>query len=78
MTPAKSPVADDLLISADAIAIYLGLPDHRRARRLIENDGLPHFYIGGRLAARKSKLDAWIADLEARGGQRPPKRGGRS
>jgi hypothetical protein len=69
----SSPLVDDLLVSADEIARYLRLPDHRRARRLVEK-GMPIFYIGGRMCARKSKIDQWLADLESRGPERPKKR----
>lgn len=57
--------AGDLLIGANAIANHLGITQ-RQTYRLIYDDLLPTFKIGGAVAARRSTLNRWLTDQEAR------------
>lgn len=54
----------DLLLGASAIADYLGIT-RRQAYRLIYDDILPSFKLGGTVAARRSTLAKWLASQEA-------------
>lgn len=55
----------DLLVGAKAIAAHLGLTE-RQAHHLLFTKRLPALKLGGRVAARKSTLAAWLADAERR------------
>ena len=54
----------DLLIGANAIAAALGIT-RRQAYKLIYAGDLPTFKLGGSVAARRSSLNSWLANLEA-------------
>lgn len=54
----------DLLMGAKAIAGFLGVTA-RQTYRMIYDDVVPTFKIGGTVAARRSSLTAWMANLEA-------------
>lgn len=69
MTEHATTLADDLLVGADAIARFTGW-SRRRVFYLIGKGQLPHFKVGGRLHARKSRIVAWIARLESQNGGR--------
>jgi hypothetical protein len=60
----NQPLAGDLLFGAEAIANHLGIT-RRQAYGLIYSNQLPTFKIGGSVAARRSTLNAWLADLES-------------
>jgi hypothetical protein len=62
----KSRAGDDLLIGADAIADYLGI-SIRTARGFITNKTLPVFKLSGRVCAKKSTIDALVAERESAG-----------
>ena len=49
----------DLLLGANAIADHLGIT-RRQVYRLIYDDLVPSFKIGGAVAARRSTLDQWL------------------
>ncbi|CAK7256390.1 MULTISPECIES: DNA-binding protein [unclassified Shinella] len=53
-----------ILMGAKAIAGHLGVTQ-RQAYRLIYECGLPHFKLGGTVAARRSTISWWIAEQEA-------------
>ncbi|MBX5010848.1 helix-turn-helix domain-containing protein [Rhizobium lentis] len=53
----------DLLIGAAAIAKFLGITP-RQVYRLAYDDVMPHFKLGGSVAARRSTLTKWMIDLE--------------
>lgn len=55
----------DLLHGVQAIADHLGL-NFRRAYHMIEKGGLPVFKIAGRVCARRSTINQWLADCEAK------------
>ncbi len=55
----------DLLMGGDAIAAFLGIT-RRQTYRLIYDDLLPSFKLGGTVAARRSSLRNWMAEQEAR------------
>lgn len=55
----------DLLMGADAIAAFLGIT-RRQTYRLVYDDLLPSFKLGGTVAARRSSLRNWMAEKEAR------------
>jgi hypothetical protein len=57
-------LADDLLLSLDAIAVYTGEPV-RRLRHLIAAHGFPHKKVGGRIESRKSWIDRYYAEPDA-------------
>lgn len=54
----------DLLMSANAIAKHLGIT-RRQTYRLVYDGIIPTFKLGGTVAARRSSLDKWVAELEA-------------
>lgn len=57
---------DDLLDGVAAIAAHLKMKP-RRVRHLIATAGLPAFTLGERsVAARKSSLNRWLAECEAK------------
>lgn len=53
----------DLLMGADSIAAYLGVT-RRQVYRLVYDDIIPSFKLGGTVAARKSSLTVWMQKLE--------------
>ncbi|WP_065091605.1 helix-turn-helix domain-containing protein [Rhizobium leucaenae] len=53
----------DLLMGADAIADYLGVT-RRQVYRLVYDQIIPSFKLGGTVAARKSSLTKWMQELE--------------
>lgn len=53
----------DLLIGAPAIAKFLGITP-RQVYRLTYDGEMPHFKLGGSVAARRSTLTKWMSDLE--------------
>lgn len=59
----KAP--QDLLLGGDAIASYLGIT-RRQTYRLVYDNIIPSFKAGGTVAARKSSLDRWMDEQEAR------------
>ncbi|MBB4192833.1 putative DNA-binding transcriptional regulator AlpA [Rhizobium aethiopicum] len=54
----------DLLMGANAIAKFLGVTS-RQVYRLTYGDLMPHFKLGGSVAARRSSLTKWMAEQEA-------------
>jgi hypothetical protein len=63
----KDALAPDVLEGAEAIAEYLlGDPSRKRSiYHLAKTKQLPVFRLGANMLARKSKLQAWIAEQEA-------------
>lgn len=61
----EKPLADDLLLGADAIANFLGFT-RRQVYDLTARRIIPSFKIGKTVAARKSTLRSWIEELERR------------
>lgn len=62
----SSTLSDDLLHGAEAIAAFL-FGDKRQRRKvyhLAETRQLPHFRMGAKLCARKSRLLTWIEEQE--------------
>lgn len=53
----------DLLMGADSIAAYLGVT-RRQVYRLVYDEIIPSFKLGGTVAARKSSLTVWMQKLE--------------
>lgn len=53
----------DLLMGADAIAGYLGVT-RRQVYRLVYDEIIPSFKLGGTVAARRSSLTKWMEALE--------------
>ncbi len=53
----------DVITGAKAIGAYTGLPV-KRVFDLVASGGIPTFKIGRTVAARKSKLAAWMEALE--------------
>ncbi|MBB4571731.1 helix-turn-helix domain-containing protein [Rhizobium leucaenae] len=56
-------VGGDLLMGADAIARFLGIT-RRQTYRLVYDGIVPSFKLGGTVAARKSSLAKWMAEIE--------------
>lgn len=54
----------DLLMGADAIAKFLGIT-RRQTYRLIYDETMPSFKLGGTVAARRSSLRGWLAAKES-------------
>ncbi|WP_421577598.1 helix-turn-helix domain-containing protein [Shinella sp. M31] len=50
-------------MGGDAIATYLGVT-RRQVYRLVYDEIIPSFKLGGTVAARKSSLTTWMQDLE--------------
>lgn len=64
MKPANQNIIDgDLLVGAPAIAKFLGVTQ-RQVYRLTYDKVMPHFKLGGSIAARRSSLAAWMAQAE--------------
>jgi hypothetical protein len=59
----KGELSKDLLSGAAAIAAYLGWTE-RRVRYVAEKKQLPVFWIGRRMMARKTTLNAHFERLE--------------
>jgi len=57
-------IVGDLLVGAPAIAKFLGVSP-RQVYRLTYDGLVPHFKLGGSVAARRSSLAKWLADQEA-------------
>ena len=55
----------DLLMGASAIADFLGIT-RRQAYRLIHDDIIPSFKLGGTVAARRSSLRSWMDAADSR------------
>lgn len=53
----------DLLMGADAIAGFLGVT-RRQVYRLVYDEIIPSFKLGGTVAARRSSLTRWMEQLE--------------
>jgi hypothetical protein len=65
-TPGKIDRAttnDDILHGADQIGAYLNV-SARRCFHMLENGFIPSFKLGARWAARKSRLDSFMAEQE--------------
>ncbi len=56
-------VEADLLIGAPAISAFLGISS-RQVYRLTYDGVLPHFKLGGSVAARRSSLTKWMVEQE--------------
>ena len=54
----------ELLESVAEIGVYLNRTP-RRVHHLIDREGLPVFKLAGRICARRSTLDRWLAEREA-------------
>ena len=54
----------DFLRGMQAVANYLRV-SRRTAYQMAERDGLPTFKLAGKLCARRSTLNAWLAEREA-------------
>lgn len=65
MKAANDNVQGDLLMGANAIAAYLGVKP-RQAYRLSYDRIIPCFKLGGTVAARRSSLAKWLAEVEER------------
>ncbi len=59
----NEPISGDLLFGAKAIASFLGI-SARQVYRLIYDDVIPSFKLGGTVAARRSSLQKWMDGLE--------------
>jgi hypothetical protein len=69
-----SETVDDLLWGAGPIAEFL-FGDAKRRRRVYQNsERMPLFYIGAILCGRRSTLQNWLDEQEARGIQPVEKR----
>lgn len=73
-TPNTEKLADDLLEGAEQIADFVyGNPGKRRKiYHLAETSRFPIFRLGAVLCARKSKIEAWIAEQEKRASRQVP------
>lgn len=60
-TASNDNIPGDLLLGAKAIADYLGISP-RQTYRLTYDGLLPHFKLGGTVAARRSALTRWLDD----------------
>ncbi|HEV7305228.1 helix-turn-helix domain-containing protein [Ensifer sp.] len=63
MKAANDNSEGDLLMGANAIAAYLGVKP-RQAYRLSYDRIIPCFKLGGTVAARRSSLNKWLAEVE--------------
>lgn len=63
MTQNTEAPRGDLLMGADAIAGYLGV-SRRQVYRLVYDQIIPSFKLGGTVAARRSSLTKWMEELE--------------
>jgi len=62
-------MSDEILVSCRSIAEYIfgdGKLGHR-VNYLVNSGQMPAFRIGSQISARKSKLDAWLLEQEAKG-----------
>lgn len=60
----QAPLVErDLLMGADAIADFLGVT-RRQVYRLVYDNIIPSFKLGGTVAARRSSLIKWMEALE--------------
>lgn len=55
----------DLLYGVPAMAAYLGLSE-KQLRHRIEAGSIPSFKIGGTVCARRSSINEWLAEQEAK------------
>lgn len=58
----------DLLHGVKAVAAYLNMPP-RVAQHRIDKGEVPHFKLGKNICARRSTLNAWLAECEAKARQ---------
>jgi predicted DNA-binding transcriptional regulator AlpA len=64
MKPMNDNTVDgDLLMGAPAIAGFLGVTQ-RQVYRLTYDKIVPHFKLGGTIAARRSSLTTWMRQAE--------------
>lgn len=56
-------LSGDLLMGAKAIASFLGV-SQRQVYRLIYDDIIPSFKLGGSVAARRSSLRRWLDEID--------------
>jgi len=64
LAPQETAVVErDLLMGADAIAGFLGVT-RRQVYRLVYDEIIPSFKLGGTVAARRSSLTKWMETLE--------------
>lgn len=56
----------DLLYGAGPISRFMGLTE-KQVRHRIEAGQIPSFKIGGTICARRSSLNSWLAEQEAKG-----------
>jgi predicted DNA-binding transcriptional regulator AlpA len=56
-------ISGDLLMGANAISKFLGVSS-RQVYRLTYDRIIPHFKLGGTVAARKSSLVKWMNEAE--------------
>lgn len=59
------PISADLLMGAPAIAKFLGV-SQRQVYRLTYDGIMPHFKLGGTVAARKSSIVKWMESIETK------------
>lgn len=55
----------DLLYGCPAIAAFLGLSEHA-TYHLMRKQDFPSFKLGGKVCARPSSLNEWLAEQEAK------------
>ena len=60
-----SPQGTDLLYGFDAIGAHLGVSSRQAKHRAAVGD-LPTFKLGRHVCARRSTLDAWLTECEAK------------
>lgn len=66
----QTPLVErDLLMGADAIADFLGVT-RRQVYRLVYDNIIPSFKLGGTVAARRSSLIKWMEALEGQASDR--------
>lgn len=63
MSATFESIEGDLLMGANAIAKFLGVRP-RQVYRLTYDSVIPHFKLGGTVAARRSSLAKWMAEAE--------------
>lgn len=63
MKAANDNLEGDLLVGANAIAKFLGVSS-RQVYRLTYDGIMPHFKLGGSVAARRSSLTKWMDAAE--------------
>lgn len=54
----------DLIMGADQIAKFLGVT-RRQVYRLVYDNLMPSFKLGGTVSARKSSLKKWMVEIES-------------